>query len=353
MAKNAIIAGDYSIFFEDRPFAALKAFLKKNPFSQRFILTDTNVKKHCLPLLLASVPELKSADVIVVKAGEMHKDLGSCGLVWDALTKSNADRNALLINLGGGVVSDLGGFCASVYKRGIAFINLPTTLLAMADASVGGKTGIDYHSFKNHIGSFCDPQAVFIYDGFCETQSSREFTNGLAEVVKAGFIADKELVEKLTQPETELRELIRNAVVIKNTIVQKDPKEKNIRKILNFGHTIGHALESFYLDKKGKQLLHGEAIAIGMICESWIAWQLGLMKEKEFEFVKASIRLLFKKVRIDKKELPAIARLAQQDKKNRNGSIRLALIGKPGKPLVDVECNEALLKRSLQYYTTT
>jgi 3-dehydroquinate synthase len=349
MAKGVIKADSYSVFFETTAFTALQAFLKKKDFSQLFILTDTNVKKHCLPLLL-KIPALKKATIIVLKAGEVHKNLDSCQLVWDALTVKHADRDALLINLGGGVVSDIGGFCASVYKRGIGFINLPTTSLAMADASVGGKTGIDYHGFKNHIGTFCNPLAVFIYSGFCKTQSEREFNSGIAEILKAGFISFKKLaIRASASPGQHLDTFIHHAVSIKNRIVLKDPKEKGLRKILNFGHTVGHALESFYLGKKN-QLLHGEAIAIGMICESWVAWQMGRMKEKDFLFVKDALGSLFKKVKLKEADFPEILHLMQQDKKNKNGRIRLAVASEPRKYLLNLECSKDLLRQSLEYY---
>lgn len=363
MRDNQILASNYKIYFEDLPsgqagkeFSSLNKFLKNNSFSNIVVLTDTNVKKHCLSILSKAVNEITAKNTICVKAGEIHKNLNTCQLIWDKFNALNCDRNTLLINVGGGVISDMGGFCASVYKRGFSFINIPTTCLSMADASVGGKTGIDYNNYKNHIGTFTEPEGVFIYPGFCKTQSKREIINGLAEVLKAGFIADKQLVKDVIEHHkkgngNEFASLLKESVIIKNTIVELDPKEKNIRKSLNFGHTIGHAIESFYLTKKNN-LLHGEAIAIGMICESYIAFKLNLLSEKDFLFVEDSILHLFKKVKMDTKDFHAILKLMLHDKKNKAGKIKLALIEKPGKPILDIECSKSLLEEALKYYTS-
>ncbi|MDP2386338.1 MAG: 3-dehydroquinate synthase [Bacteroidota bacterium] len=354
MGDNQIPASNYKIYFEDKEFSSLNKFLKNNSFSNIVVLTDTNVKKHCLSILSKAVSEVKQKNIICIKAGEIYKNLETCQFIWDKLNAFNCDRNSLLINVGGGVISDMGGFCASVYKRGFSFINVPTTCLSMADASVGGKTGIDYHNYKNQIGTFTEPEGVFIYPVFCKTQSKRELINGMAEVLKAGFIADKQLAKDVVayqKNENEFASLLKQSVVIKNTIVEIDPKEKNIRKSLNFGHTIGHAIESFYLSKKNT-LLHGEAIAIGMICESYVALKLNLLSEKDFLFVEDSVLHLFKKVKLDPKDFHAILKLMFHDKKNKAGKIKLALIEKPGKPKLDVECSNSLLEDALKYYTS-
>ncbi|HEY1037847.1 MAG TPA: 3-dehydroquinate synthase [Bacteroidia bacterium] len=357
MKGDKINAGNYSIFFEDKAFDYLNKFLSNNSFSSIVVLTDSNVKKHCLPLFLKALSSFKLKNIIIIKAGEINKNLKTCEMIWKKLNEFNCDRNSLLINIGGGVVTDIGGFCASVYKRGFSFINIPTTSLSMADASVGGKTGIDFDRYKNLIGTFCEPDGVFIYSGFCKTQSKREFTNGLAEIVKAGFIADKHLAKSVlayskSKKEKEFESIMQQSVVIKNTIVEIDPKEKHMRKALNFGHTIGHALESFYLEKKGKQLLHGEAIAIGMICESFIAFRLNMLEEKDLLFVEDILFALFKKVKIDSKDFHAIQKLMLHDKKNKAGKIKLALIEKPGKPALDIECPKNLIEDSLKYYNS-
>lgn len=355
MSATYIQASNYKIHFEDKHFTSLHKFLKNHTFSSIVLLTDTNVKKHCLPTLSKLLADFKIKNIICIKPGELNKNLETCQIIWDKLNEFHCDRNSLLINVGGGVISDIGGFCASVYKRGISFIHIPTTCLSMADASVGGKTGIDYDGYKNHIGTFTEPDGVFIYSDFCKTQNKREFTNGLAEIIKVGFIADKQLVKAVllyNKNDKEFGNLLHQAVIIKNTIVEMDPKEKHIRKALNFGHTIGHAMESFYLESKNKKLLHGEAIAIGMICESYIALKLGILEEKDLLLIEDVVMGLFKKVTIDPKDFHDIQTLMIHDKKNKAGKIKLALIEKPGKPKLDVECPINLIGESLKYYTS-
>jgi 3-dehydroquinate synthase len=260
----------YFVYFEKDKFSHLKHFLKENSFSNIFIFCDKNTEKHCLLLFLKENKVLKTAKVFSISAGEKYKTLDTALASWNFLLNNKADKNSLLICLGGGVVCDLGGFVASTFKRGIQFINVPTTLLAMADASVGGKNGIDFNGYKNLIGTITQPQGVFICEDFLQTLPPHQIKNGFAEIVKAALIGDKKLWKKflsLTKlPETKLTDFIYDSVAVKNKIVLKDPTEKNIRKILNFGHTAGHAIEAYYLDKKNS-LLHGEAIVIGMCLE--------------------------------------------------------------------------------------
>lgn len=347
--KSTIQAGTYTVYFEEKSFSALTDFLGKGSFSSIFILTDRNVKKHCLPILLKNAPALQKAKLITIKPGEQFKNIETAMTVWDSLTVLGADRHSLLINLGGGVVTDLGGFCASVFKRGISFVNIPTSSLAMADASVGAKTGIDYRGIKNHIGTFSDPSAVFIYPAFCKTLDQREYINGLAEVLKAAFISDHSLLA-LLNVKSKRHELFYRAIEIKNTIVKKDPKEKGLRKILNFGHTIGHAVESYFLGKKGKTVLHGEAIACGMIGESYIAYRLGLEKQTDHDFIRINCDKLFKRLELNEKQLVSIIALMKQDKKNKSGSIKLALVERPAVYHTEVDCSAQLIREALLYY---
>ena len=257
-----IKADNYSVWIGENSISKLDV----SQYSKIGILVDENTKEFCLPLL----SEIKKSVIIEIKSGEENKNIDSCNLIWEALTKNCFDRNSLLINLGGGVIGDMGGFCASTYKRGIEFIQIPTSLLAMVDASVGGKLGVDFNGLKNQVGLFSNPKSVIINPKFLETLPEDELRSGFAEVVKHALIVDKNLWNHLkNNPFQDLywEEIIESSVQIKNKIVMSDPKEKGERKKLNFGHTFGHAIESYYL-QKGTPILHGEAIFVGIILES-------------------------------------------------------------------------------------
>lgn len=232
--------------------------------SQVVVLTDSNVEKCCLPLfetLFGKYP------VIVIPAGEENKNLDTVAYIWSRLMECHLDRNALLVNLGGGVVSDMGGFAASCYNRGIDFVNVPTTLLAMIDASIGGKTGFDFNGVKNKIGLFADPKAVYLNTTFLDTLPQRELLSGLAEMVKYGFIAAPQLLDTNLD---NYKSLISQAVAVKQAVVADDKRDYGIRRMLNFGHTIGHALEALCLEE-GQTMLHGEAVAMGMYCSLYLS----------------------------------------------------------------------------------
>ena len=238
-----IKADNYSVWIGENSISKLDV----SQYSKIGILVDENTKEFCLPLL----SEIKKSVIIEIKSGEENKNIDSCNLIWEALTKNCFDRNSLLINLGGGVIGDMGGFCASTYKRGIEFIQIPTSLLAMVDASVGGKLGVDFNGLKNQVGLFSNPKSVIINPKFLETLPEDELRSGFAEVVKHALIVDKNLWNHLkNNPFQDLywEEIIESSVQIKNKIVMSDPKEKGERKKLNFGHTFGHAIESYYLE---------------------------------------------------------------------------------------------------------
>ncbi|MGY8989132.1 MAG: 3-dehydroquinate synthase [Flavobacteriales bacterium] len=260
-----IKADNYSVWIGENSISKLDV----SKYSKIGILVDENTKEFCLPLL----SEIKKSIIMEIKSGEENKNIDSCNLIWEALSKNSFDRNSLLINLGGGVIGDMGGFCASTYKRGIDFIQIPTSLLAMVDASVGGKLGIDFNGLKNQVGLFSNPKLVIINPKFLETLPENELRSGFAEVVKHALIIDKNLWERLKNSnllELDWEEIIETSVQLKNKIVISDPKEKGERKKLNFGHTFGHAIESYYL-QKGTPILHGEAIFMGIILESEIS----------------------------------------------------------------------------------
>lgn len=329
----------HNVYFETDSFSYLEEFLHENLFSSVFILCDRKTKKFCLPFFLEQNPSLRSAKVLVIEPGEKHKNLSTLTASWNFLLTHNADRRSLLICLGGGVVCDLGGFAASTFKRGIQFIHVPTTLLAMADASVGGKTGIDFRGFKNIIGTITQPQGVFIYDGFLETLPLRQLNNGMAEIIKAALIGDVKLWRKLRGmkklPARGLSPFIRSSVKVKNDIVVKDPNERNVRKALNFGHTAGHAIETYFINRKN-MLLHGEAVVMGMCVELCLG---KIMKHTDtqtaftaFVFLKKQYKLK----RFSEKEVKSLMGLMKQDKKNHSGQLNFALIDKIAKPVINV-----------------
>ncbi|MCH8317693.1 MAG: 3-dehydroquinate synthase, partial [Bacteroidetes bacterium] len=226
----------------------LNAFLNKNHFTKIGIIVDENSKKFCLPIIQSKIPKHY---LITIPSGEHHKNLTTCETIWQQLTDLHFDKRSLIINLGGGVIGDMGGFCAATFKRGIAFIQVPTTLLAQVDASIGGKVGVDFQNYKNHIGLFKDPEAVFIYPGFLKTLDKKETLSGFAEIIKHCLIADRQKWNEISQKDLKDQDwenLIAHSIDVKLSIIKNDPEEKGLRKVLNFGHTIGHALETFYLN---------------------------------------------------------------------------------------------------------
>ncbi len=314
--------------------------------SKVFILTDENVAQFWLPEIEYWL-NCKNAVEIVIKAGEQHKNLQTVQRIWKILMKHYADRNALLINLGGGVVTDLGGFAASTYKRGIKFINVPTTLLAMVDAAIGGKTGIDFGGGKNQIGTFAESEGFIIYPVFLKTLPKRELLSGLAEMLKYGFIADAKLLEINLE---NYRQFITHAGEIKREIVKQDPVEKGLRKILNFGHTLGHAIESYCLTTD-YPLLHGEAVALGMLGALWLSVkQLGLDESVLQNFENQLPMLLSDaEISLSVSNIEPILSYLVHDKKNKGEKPQFVLIEAVGKPVWDVEVEPELVKESLLY----
>ncbi len=336
-----------SVIFSSN-FQNLNVFRVDNEYSQIAVLVDPNTSTHCYPHIKNSLPP---HHLIEVPAGEDHKNLDTCKLIWQQLTELNLDRHSLLIILGGGVLGDMGGFCAATFKRGIDFIIVPTTLLAQVDASVGGKLGIDFQHFKNHIGIFCEPKATIIDPFFLKTLPERELRSGFAEVVKHCLISDDALwqtvrTKKLHEQDWET--LVWHSVQFKKSVTENDPKEKGLRKILNFGHTIGHALESYFL-AEGNRIFHGEAIAMGMVMEAYIACQKKMLDETELKEITSYLIKIF-----EKQEMPwgdtALIQLAKQDKKNKSNLILMALPEGIGKAKWDVAVSESELEKSFDYY---
>lgn len=332
---------------------ALKELIEKGGYSKIAVLTDENTSRYCLPEIKEALPD--NILQIQVHSGEEHKHLQTCTHIWEALTAEGFDRKALLINLGGGVITDMGGFCAATYKRGITFINIPTTLLSQVDASVGGKLGIDFNGYKNHIGLFQEPEAVLIDPQFLKTLSQDELRSGYAEVVKHALIADsghwKKLLESSWQAQ-DWQQIINHSVAIKHHITTEDPTEKGLRKVLNFGHTIGHAVESYFLEPQHGQrkLLHGEAVAIGMVCETYLSLTKSGLPISAVKEICHYISEVWPLVAIPEKAFEIIMDLALQDKKNEKGVINCTLLSGIGEAVINQAINRKEIEESLNWY---
>jgi len=330
----------------------LSGFVLSHPEASWHVLLDENSLKHCYPWLLHFLPQ---HHIIQVKSGEENKTLSGCEAIWKKLTETNADRKGILINLGGGMITDMGGFAAGCYKRGIRFINIPTTLLAMVDARVGAKTGIDFMGFKNQIGLFYEPEAVFIYSDFLKTLPERELVSGFAEIIKHYLVADKKEFQQLATshpPFTAFNwdDVIRRNVKIKNDIVESDPHEQHNRKSLNFGHTIGHGVESYFLKDEKQRLLHGEAVAVGMLTEGFISYKKELISENELKSITLTIRNYFPLQAIPKDAEKGIIELMRQDKKNIGRQFQFTLLRGIGNYSINNAVEDKLIIESIEYY---
>lgn len=339
-----------NIFVGNSSLKQLDKFLQKKEYSSAFILVDENTHKHCLPLLIANCASLHQAEIIEIDSGEKNKNIEISSQLWNTLSYLKADRNSVFINLGGGVICDMGGFVASTFKRGIDFIHIPTTLLAQVDAAIGGKTGIDSSNIKNEIGLFSEPEAIIIFPDFIDTLDKKQIRSGFAEIIKHGLIADS-LYWKKIKKEKNIKNLISESIAIKNQIVQKDSFEESIRKHLNFGHTIGHAIESYYLTESSKPLLHGEAIAVGIVCESYLSnLKLGLTKNELKEICDFTLSV-FGKIKINRNAFDALIDWMKHDKKNISKKINFTLLEKTGRAKHDNFISEEEIKKALVFYS--
>ena len=352
---KTIEASNHPIHFNEKGYEALNLHLKQNKYSKIFIIADSNTNEFCLPKFLPYIETDLTIEIIEFESGEINKNIDTCVEIWNVLTELGADRKSLVINIGGGVVTDLGGFVASTFKRGIDFINIPTTLLSMVDASVGGKNGVDLGTLKNQIGVFNLPIMVIIDTTYLETVPKNEMRSGLAEMLKHGLIYDKKYWEQFLDLKAvdfvDFDELIYRSVEIKNDIVTLDPTEKNIRKSLNFGHTLGHAIESYFLESEEKTtLLHGEAIAVGMILESYISFDKKLITLEEYNQIKTTIKTIFDDILFDEKDIEPILELLIHDKKNEYGTIQFALIDGIGKIKINQSVENELILSAFNDY---
>lgn len=330
---------------------SLVSFISSANYSKVFVIADNNTKKHCYPLIKAALPPHK---IVSVASGEKFKLLSTCEMIWDAMTREELDRHALVVNIGGGVIGDMGGFCAAVYKRGIDFIQIPTTLLSQVDASVGGKLGVDFQGLKNHLGVFNIPKTVLIDPVFLNTLPVREIRSGFAEIVKHCLIADGAKWKEISTIDFEDQnwtDLISHSVKIKQGVVDQDPTEKGLRKILNFGHTLGHAVETHFLAKAPAQrLFHGEAIAVGMIMESYLSFKRGMIDTETLSNIEEFIFATYGKVKIMPEEVDAIVSLTRQDKKNRGSEIRFSLLTGAGSCAYDIVVSLSEMRKAIAYY---
>jgi 3-dehydroquinate synthase len=350
---QAIEANGYSIYFNEQGYESLNSILKKEKYSSIFILVDEHTNEYCLPNFLPNIATDISIEIIEIEAGEELKNITTCVEIWSILSELGADRKSLILNLGGGVITDIGGFVASTFKRGIDFINVPTTLLGMVDASIGGKNGVDLGNLKNQIGVINVPKMLLIDTAFLETLSQREMRSGLAEMLKHGLIYDKNYWEQFLNLSdidfADFDALIYRSIEIKNEIVKQDPTENGIRKALNFGHTLGHAIESHFLNSENP-LLHGEAIAIGMILESYISMKKGLLSNEEFHQIKYTLTDIYEPYNFDENDLESIQKLLIHDKKNEYGKVQFALLNSIGNTAINQNVENELITLSFVNY---
>lgn len=335
----------------------LEQFLSALKYDKLLVLTDTNTHEKCYPVL-QDIPQIRQARLIIIKAGDTHKDLEQVSEIWNILSNEGASRNSLLINLGGGMITDLGGFAGATFKRGLQTINIPTTLMASVDAAVGGKTGINFNGLKNEIGSFYPPLCVFIDCIFLQTLDRDNLLSGYAEMIKHALISSEETFNTLvgfdlqTESSTancQLSTLVEDSVAVKEHIVEQDPKEMGIRKALNFGHTVGHAIESLSFAKK-QPLLHGHAVAVGLICELYLSYkQCGFPSDKLSRIVHY-MKELYPPFFFDCTEYDTLYELMTHDKKNEGNIINFTLLSDIGEVKINQEVTKEQILESLDFY---
>ncbi|QUT45699.1 3-dehydroquinate synthase [Bacteroides eggerthii] len=333
---------------------SLAEAIEKCPHDRLFILTDEHTHRLCLPQL-QNIPAIQDATEIIIGAEDVHKNLETLASVWQALSEQGATRHSLLINLGGGMVTDLGGFAAATFKRGIAYINIPTTLLSMVDASVGGKTGINFNGLKNEIGVFAPASSVLLETEFLRSLDAHNFFSGYAEMLKHGLISTPEHFAELLSFDTEqidyaaLKAMVGRSVQVKENIVEQDPKEHGIRKALNLGHTIGHAFESLAL-AENRPVLHGYAVAWGIVCELYLSHiKTGFPKEKmrqTIQFIKEN----YGAFAFNCKQYDRLYELMLHDKKNTAGIINFTLLKEVGDICLNQTADKETIFEVLDFY---
>lgn len=323
--------------------SSLKSLDKKlktlNPDHRRkyFILTDENILEHCLPTLIYNVPELESADFLELPVGEACKDLSIIHEVWGSLLESGADRSSVIVNLGGGCVCDAGGFVAATYKRGIDFINVPTSLTAMIDAAIGGKTAINLDGVKNQIGCFRNPIITCIEPAFLETLPENEIRSGEYEMMKTLLLTGRENWQN--QNLSDLEDLLPYCVNFKQSVVKEDPEDHGLRKMLNFGHTIGHALEAYYIGQQ-KEMSHGEAVGMGILYALYLSTKKLGLDHACYSQYRSWLTKRIALPHLTLKEIEQLLELMRNDKKRADNETLFVLLQAPGVPVIDVSVND-------------
>jgi len=356
MEQTIVNSNNYSIFIGNEAFETVRSYLHQYEFKENkiFLLVDENSRKYCLPRLMSNIQLFQHVHILEVPSGEDIKNLTICRRLWQELTDNKADRDSVLINLGGGAISDLGGFVASTFKRGIRYVNIPTTLLAMVDASVGGKVGIDMDGLKNHIGLFSNPQAVFVIPEFLDTLPERQFKTGFAEVIKHSLIYEKQYWEDLSEKSfseiKDWREIIEWCIEIKNYFVTEDPLDRGFRKVLNFGHTVGHAIETFSLQNDDDVISHGESVAIGLVCESYISQKMAGLSMEQFEDITRYVSQNFDHYPFRSENFDFVLDSIRHDKKNSGNNVNFTLLTSIGNSLINQVIEINIIRESLIYY---
>jgi 3-dehydroquinate synthase len=338
----------YPVHIGDQALAALPALLAEHQVSRTLVVADSNTAIHCRGRLEAVLGPI---ELLALPAGEAYKSLDACQAIWHRLTEDRYDRQSCLLNLGGGLIGDVGGFAASCYKRGIGFVQIPTSLLAMVDASVGGKTGV-----KNQVGAFQDPWAVLVDPTFLGSLPLRELRAGYAEVLKHCLIADAprwDMLAALPGLPDDWEPIISASIATKAGVVASDPLERGRRAILNFGHTVGHAVESWSLKHDADPLLHGEAVAVGMVCEAYLSAQAGLLQGEALAEISQTILRVFGHFPQPSKRWEALIAFTRQDKKNQGSDIRCALLDGLGHCVHGQSVPDHQIADSLAYYNNS
>lgn len=344
-----------SVFGDTSAWNLLNKRLKASMPSKLFVLTDENTKSHCLPYFMERIASPCEMTVLTIKAGETHKTIETCMDLWNLLSSHGADRKSMMVNLGGGVITDIGGFVACTYQRGIEFYNIPTSLLAMVDAAVGGKNGVDLGALKNQIGIIKNPNAVVVDTHFLKSLPAQQLSSGMAEMIKHGIISSETYLQQVfamdMSDEQTVRELVWESICIKNKVISEDPTEKGLRKTLNFGHTLGHAIESYCLESGQKDsLLHGEAIAIGMILALQLSSEIYQFPKETLIRITTNILKHFKKVSFEPEDIDAIIKLLIHDKKNSNGQVHFVLLEAIGVHKLNCVVSNELIYSAFNFY---
>ena len=334
--------------------SSLPNLLQKYMAHRIIIIVDQNTHDYCLEYLITTFPELEKSEIILLPVGEENKVMEVCMQVWNAFSEYGFGRRDLVVNLGGGMVTDMGGFLASIYKRGMNFIHIPTSLLGMIDAAIGGKNGIDLHPYKNQLGTIIPPKNVYVDLSFLTTLPESEFYNGYAEMMKYALIRDKDLFEDIKgfskESDFNRNDIIEKCIQLKMDIVDRDLNELGERKILNFGHTFGHAIEGHFLETS--PLSHGHAVALGICAESFVSMNRGLLSKASYKEIESVLTRVYPFITFTDADVKSIIQLMYNDKKNEGGKIFSVLLHKIGEcsyhnEISENEIGEALFHVSM------